>query len=87
MNSEDFVTMNSQDFAKKYLPAAVGAAAAITVTTIPAFADTTSVPSAGDVTTAINSTAAVATAATAIVLGVMGVRIAIKLVNRLSTKG
>lgn len=88
MNSDDFVKdMNSADFAKKYLPAAAVAGVGLTVATAPAFADGPTVPSAGDVTTAINATGAVAVAATTIVLGVMGVRMAIKLVNRISAKG
>lgn len=75
----------TSDEAKKYLPVGLVAGAG-TLTSTATLAQTT-VPAVADVTTAINSTAAVAVAATSIVLGVMGVRIAIKLVNRLASKG
>lgn len=67
---------------KKYLPAAAGVAGTSVLVSQAAFAQ-----EVADVEEAVGDLAGVATAVVAVVLGVMGVRIAIKLVNRLSAKG
>lgn len=72
---------------KKFLPAAsvaAGSTAAVAFSVQPANA---APPDLTDITGTITALGGIATAAVAVVLGAMGARIAIKLINRVTVKG
>jgi hypothetical protein len=83
--------MNRRQFSESYLPlagAAVVGSAAILSATEPANAQ--AAPTGGDiaaVSSTVTALGGLAAAATTVVLGAMGVRLAIKLVNRVAVKG
>lgn len=63
------------------------AASAVVIGVSPTYAQTAPTGGVADVSTTVTSLGGISAAITTIVLGAMGVRMAIKLVNRVATKG
>ena len=70
-----------------FLASSVLATGAVVIGVSPTYAQTTTTGGVADVNATVTSLGGVAAAITTIVLGAMGVRMAIKLVNRVATKG
>jgi hypothetical protein len=79
-------TLDFQKFRNKTIAASAVGASVIGVAS-PSFAQSATPPSPNDVAATLTTVGTVAGGAVAIVLGAMGIRLAVKMVNRLSVKG